>query len=262
MKKRLQKLFILAPVPLLPHECFENSANTSYETDFYSMYGFFQKRFFKENNLNKTYHLQYSELPYLSYINNNACPWQKLVMYRDYFRALLNIRKPFLSIAQMKIDVALMEKGITLSSNLTLVSVHVRRKDHLNYAERFNLTLPKKSFYDKGFHFYRTRCKNVIFVVLSDDMVYVKEHFSDPDVIFPGDGDINIPEFDYAIMTQCQHHIVGLGTYARTSAILSQGSVFFYIENMNQTYFTNFNNDFNKKFFDCRFSESYIVEGN
>ncbi|RXG51131.1 Galactoside 2-alpha-L-fucosyltransferase 2 [Armadillidium vulgare] len=82
----------------------------------------------------------------------------------------------------------------------------------------------------KYFHYKRrermpSSCRNAIFVVVSDDLVWSRYHLSAKDVIFPGNQDIKRPEVDYIIITLCHHHIVGSGTFGATSALLGPGSI-------------------------------------
>ncbi|RXG51151.1 Galactoside 2-alpha-L-fucosyltransferase 1, partial [Armadillidium vulgare] len=67
----------------------------------------------------------------------------------------------------------------------TLICTHIRRSDYLKYGERIKLIFPTKVFYRNAFEFYRKNCKNSVFVVVSDDLEWCKEHLSDQDVVFP-----------------------------------------------------------------------------
>ncbi|RXG61799.1 Galactoside 2-alpha-L-fucosyltransferase 2, partial [Armadillidium vulgare] len=76
----------------------------------------------------------------------------------------------------------------------------------------------------KNLKYFFYRCKNAVFVVVSDDKQYCEKYLSAPDVIIAGNGNINDPRIDYTLLTLFDHHIRGLGTFGKTSAFLGKGS--------------------------------------
>ena len=74
---------------------------------------------------------------------------------------------------------------------------------------------------------FNFRYKNPIFVVISNDIVWCERKFDSElyNMIYPGSSIESTPETDFNILMECDHHIVGFGTFALTSAFLGRGTI-------------------------------------
>lgn len=107
-----------------------------------------------------------------------------------------------------------------------LVGVHVRRTDYVEYIKRmFQGHVPEKAYFERAMAYYRKKHTNVIFMVGSDDMPYVKQHFGNlSDVFFtPG----STQEIDMAALASCNHSIISLGSFGFWTGYLSGGEVLY-----------------------------------
>lgn len=127
------------------------------------------------------------------------------------------------------------EKNLNDSSHV-LVGVHVRRTDYVNFIKQFKTRIPEKPYFRRAMQYYRNKYPNVLFVVASDDMSYVRKNFgNESDVLFaPG----SPRELDMALLTSCNHSIITTGSFGFWTGYLSGGEVLY--PNINTTYIYQF----------------------
>ena len=72
---------------------------------------------------------------------------------------------------------------------------------------------------------FRTLVVNPIFIVVSDDMVWCREHIVGPDVIYAPDEAVEDTKIgrDLALLASCSHTILTYGTFGLWAALLSGG---------------------------------------
>ncbi|XP_064479910.1 galactoside alpha-(1,2)-fucosyltransferase 2-like [Ornithodoros turicata] len=110
----------------------------------------------------------------------------------------------------------------------TFVGIHVRRGDYVNIMrDELQGVVADKTYFEKAMGYFRSRYKELIFVVVSNDMAWCEENIdaSLGDVYFPGDGDENSPGNDLALLVQCNHTIMTLGTFGFWAGYLAGGEV-------------------------------------
>ncbi|KAB7493663.1 Galactoside 2-alpha-L-fucosyltransferase 2 [Armadillidium nasatum] len=84
--------------------------------------------------------------------------------------------------------------------------------------------------------------------------------FNISEIVLVGNGNINNPEIDYTLLTLCDHHIRGLGTFGITSAFLGKGSaVIFRRRGLNQKPILTIK-ELSKSNFTCDSSKFYYVD--
>ncbi|XP_064475937.1 galactoside alpha-(1,2)-fucosyltransferase 2-like [Ornithodoros turicata] len=108
------------------------------------------------------------------------------------------------------------------------VGIHVRRGDYVRVMhERYRGVVADKTYFQRATGYFRSRYKELIFVVVSSDIAWCKENIdaSLGDIYFPGDGDEIFPGDDLALLVQCNHTIVTLGTFGYWAGYLAGGEV-------------------------------------
>ncbi|RXG51456.1 Galactoside 2-alpha-L-fucosyltransferase 1 [Armadillidium vulgare] len=218
MFKALRRIFETVPLPHLPDPCFKTETESPNRKGFYNIY-----RIVKSNVIDDKNTLNFTNIANYTHITCCPCPVENLWPYRQNFHNVLKLKKKNVDTAKYILENALKTRKLD-KSGLVLVGTHVRRSDYLHYAGTKHLRYPSVEFYINAFNFFRLKCKNVIFIVVSDDLKWCEDNLSAPDVIFAGNGNRRKPEIDFTLLTVCDHHIRGLGTFGYTSAFLGTGS--------------------------------------
>ncbi|KAK7017566.1 hypothetical protein SK128_027598, partial [Halocaridina rubra] len=105
------------------------------------------------------------------------------------------------------------------------VSFHIRRTDYRNHAEKhFGAALPEKSYFVRAMRYYRDKFPNrAVFIVASDDTLYVKREIGNMTDVFLSGG--SSPALDMAILSSCNHSIVTMGSFGFWTGFLAGGEV-------------------------------------
>ncbi|XP_036993850.2 galactoside alpha-(1,2)-fucosyltransferase 1 [Artibeus jamaicensis] len=110
----------------------------------------------------------------------------------------------------------------------TFVGVHVRRGDYLEVMpKQWKGVVGDRAYLQQAMDWFRARHKAPIFVVTSNGMEWCRQNIdtSQGDVIFAGDGQEGSPGRDFALLTQCNHTIMTIGTFGFWAAYLAGGDV-------------------------------------
>ncbi|XP_077603230.1 galactoside alpha-(1,2)-fucosyltransferase 1 isoform X1 [Crocuta crocuta] len=108
----------------------------------------------------------------------------------------------------------------------TFVGVHVRRGDYLQVMPlRWKGVVGDRAYLQQAMDWFRARHEDPIFVVTSNGMEWCRENMdtSRGDVIFAGNGQEGSPGRDFALLTQCNHTIMTIGTFGFWAAYLTGG---------------------------------------
>ena len=106
--------------------------------------------------------------------------------------------------------------------NTTKIGIHVRRGD---IGEQQKLA--PWSYFQQAMSSYRQKYNQVHFFVASNDPQWVKSHFNDTlDVTYLTGSAYE----DMAVLIECDHIILSVGTYGYWCAMLAQGTVIYYAE--------------------------------
>lgn len=112
--------------------------------------------------------------------------------------------------------------------NITFVGVHVRRTDYLPYIKVNDRDETSVEYIQAATQFYRDN-KSVfgtpLFVVISDEKDWVQERFSGDDVFVAGNGDIENPTSDLALLSLCNNTIIDYGTFGWWGSVYANGHV-------------------------------------
>ena len=142
----------------------------------------------------------------------------------DYVRDTFKYKKKYAEMAKNIIDQFVRHSG---KENVTTVSVHVRRGDRLtedNFKQGYRV--PEFSYYMKAMTYFREKFNHTIFIVVTEDPVWVENNFSGLPGVYLALG--NDYKVDFAILFQCDYVIQSVGTFGRFAAILNgKESVYF-----------------------------------
>ncbi|XP_008843225.1 galactoside 2-alpha-L-fucosyltransferase 1 [Nannospalax galili] len=108
----------------------------------------------------------------------------------------------------------------------TFVGVHVRRGDYLEVMpNRWKGVVGDQAYLQQAMDWFRARYEDPIFVVTSNGMQWCLENIdtSHGDVVFAGNGKEGTPGRDFALLTQCNHTIMTIGTFGFWAAYLAGG---------------------------------------
>nr|XP_027776321.1 galactoside 2-alpha-L-fucosyltransferase 2-like isoform X1 [Marmota flaviventris] len=109
---------------------------------------------------------------------------------------------------------------------MTFVGVHVRRGDYIRVMPQvWKGVLADRGYLQQALDWFRARYHSPLFVVTSDDMAWCRQSIdsSRGDVVFAGNGLQGSPAKDFALLTQCNHSIITVGTFGIWAAYLTGG---------------------------------------
>ncbi|XP_040134742.1 galactoside 2-alpha-L-fucosyltransferase SEC1 [Ictidomys tridecemlineatus] len=114
----------------------------------------------------------------------------------------------------------------TQAWRMTFVGVHVRRGDYIRVMPQvWKGVLADRGYLQQALDWFRARYRSPVFVVTSDDMAWCRQSIdsSPGDVVFAGNGLQGSPARDFALLTQCNHSIITVGTFGIWAAYLTGG---------------------------------------
>lgn len=112
----------------------------------------------------------------------------------------------------------------------TYVGVHVRRGDYVHVmAKVWKGVVADRQYLEQALDWFRARYSSPIFVVSSNDMAWCWQNIdaSRGDVVFAGDGIERSPAKDFALLMQCNHTIMTIGTFGIWAAYLTGGETIY-----------------------------------
>ncbi|EHB05520.1 Galactoside 2-alpha-L-fucosyltransferase 2 [Heterocephalus glaber] len=108
----------------------------------------------------------------------------------------------------------------------TFVGVHVRRGDYVRVMPRvWKGVVADRGYLEQALDWFRARYPAPVFVVTSNGMAWCRENInaSRGDVVFAGEGVEGSPGRDFALLTQCNHTVMTIGTFGIWAAYLAGG---------------------------------------
>ncbi|KAL4237996.1 glycosyltransferase 11 [Mactra antiquata] len=115
-----------------------------------------------------------------------------------------------------------------VASNTIKIGIHVRRGDFLSdYHRRLGRVTVDADYIHKAMEIFKQKFTDITFVVLSNDIVWCKKYITDErnKVVF---SPFPSPGHDLAIMSQCDHVIISVGTFGWWGGWLAGGTVVYY----------------------------------
>ncbi|XP_033754735.1 galactoside 2-alpha-L-fucosyltransferase 2-like isoform X2 [Pecten maximus] len=120
------------------------------------------------------------------------------------------------------------EKTNNRNGPVTYIAVHVRRGDliHNKHISNYGYVSPGADYLQKGMSMFRANHTNCVFVVASDDLSWCKENMKGNDLVFVAPG--NSRELDFAVMSQCNHMLMTVGSFGWWTAWMINGKTIYY----------------------------------
>eukprot|EP00095_Tigriopus_kingsejongensis_P007018 maker-scaffold232_size243569-snap-gene-1.20 protein:Tk07018 transcript:maker-scaffold232_size243569-snap-gene-1.20-mRNA-1 annotation:"galactoside 2-alpha-l-fucosyltransferase 1" len=117
------------------------------------------------------------------------------------------------------------------AKNLHFVAVHIRRTDATHHmVKQYDLPELTPAYYLKAMDLFLSKYKHVVFILVSDDMLWVEQNIKQRAPRMPtflvGDGDPNDPESignDMAVLYSCNHTIGSYGTFSFWASFMTAG---------------------------------------
>ncbi|XP_013418105.1 galactoside 2-alpha-L-fucosyltransferase 2-like [Lingula anatina] len=124
-------------------------------------------------------------------------------------------------------DTALLELGMNNKmEKVTYIGIHARNwKDMPMNAYKRGYNVAPSSYYTKAMRYFENIYKNILFIVLSDDMSWCKENIQHPRIRYNPFKD---PILSLALLGSCNHTIMSVGTFSWWGAWLAGGDVVYY----------------------------------
>ena len=108
----------------------------------------------------------------------------------------------------------------TRNFTVTVVGIHIRLGDLFNnHNEQQGHIVPSDKYMNKAMNYFRNKFKVVQFIICSDNITLVKENLTGPDIAYSSGESWAL---DSAILQQCDHLIVTVGTFGWWSAFLGE----------------------------------------
>uniref|UniRef100_T1JBK5 L-Fucosyltransferase n=1 Tax=Strigamia maritima TaxID=126957 RepID=T1JBK5_STRMM len=148
--------------------------------------------------------------------------WTFFHHIRDEIKREFQFRSEIIRAAQEQLG------SLKKSDNTTFIGVHVRRTDYVVLMYYlYNGVLANSEFFTQAMNYFRRKFKNCLFIVCSDDLKWCKKNIDNSlgDVHFCWNGNSTTPGRDMALLTQCNHSIITVGTFGFWSAYLTGGEV-------------------------------------
>ncbi|KAK3085586.1 hypothetical protein FSP39_005717 [Pinctada imbricata] len=111
---------------------------------------------------------------------------------------------------------------------VTFIAVHIRRGDmvHRDDYVKYGYTTPNITYLNRAMTKFRFLYNNCLFILASDDLDWCYQNIKNDDVVFIPKG--NPPELDMAILAQCNHTLMTVGSYGWWVAWLVGGTTIYY----------------------------------
>ncbi|CAH1777962.1 unnamed protein product [Owenia fusiformis] len=125
----------------------------------------------------------------------------------------------------------------------TLVGIHIRRGDMLDYNNvKLGYTVADEFYIQKAMTYYLSKYTNVVFIVASDDPEWAKQtvnqslrkyymsHQNRKSKFYPKARYLNnnTREFDFGVLSSCNHMIMTVGTFGWWAGWLAGGEVIYF----------------------------------
>lgn len=135
-----------------------------------------------------------------------------------------DIRKQLVKEITPKIDFDVLNKTLIHSMEImNSVSVHIRRGDHLHFANNNFHGVCSKTYYEKAFEIIHSKVKNPVFFYFTDDHEWVKQNFelNELDKIVDHNKRSN-SYYDLLLMKYCKHNIIANSSFSWWGAWLNE----------------------------------------
>ena len=106
------------------------------------------------------------------------------------------------------------------------VGVHIRRGDYMkNKTRKYGFTVATKEYLTRAVDYFNKRYNKILYVVCSNDKQWSRDNFPVNNSLFSHYEDGGV---DLAILSQCNHTIMTVGSFSWWAAWLANGTTLYY----------------------------------
>ncbi|CAH1779333.1 unnamed protein product [Owenia fusiformis] len=153
--------------------------------------------------------------------------WKYFKNFEDEIRKEFTFQKTIQQQANYYLEVVMKQTfGNIPRENVTLVSIHARRGDMMGKnKEEYGQIISTASYFNRAIDYFNThlnKSENLLYIVFSDNIEWCMENLtrSDSKIIYSRN---NTADVDLAVMGQCDHSVMSIGTFGWWGAWLAGG---------------------------------------
>ncbi|OWF38286.1 Galactoside 2-alpha-L-fucosyltransferase 3 [Mizuhopecten yessoensis] len=121
----------------------------------------------------------------------------------------------------------LKETGKKPQQGSVLVGIHIRRGDHIERSDvNYGKLVATEGYLDNSMGYFRRKYKDVLFVVISDDILWTTNTLQKYDDVYIVTG--NSGEVDMCLLTLTNHTIMSVGTFGWFIGWMTNGTMIYY----------------------------------
>lgn len=152
--------------------------------------------------------------------------WKYWIQHENSLREAFHFQDKIAERAQKQLrDILNTSKFV--SSNSTLVGVHIRRGDYTaKHVNDYGQITPNVSYYENAIQYFEDLYPSVFFIVASDDLIWTKQAMINRTNVHISVGNSG-PE-DMALLSLTHHTIMSVGTFGWWVAWMTRGTTVYY----------------------------------
>ncbi|XP_014406015.1 PREDICTED: LOW QUALITY PROTEIN: galactoside 2-alpha-L-fucosyltransferase 1 [Myotis brandtii] len=165
-------------------------------------------------------------LPVLAPEVDRRTPWQSLELHDWMSEEYARLQQPLLKLSGFPCSWTFFHHLREQIRREFTLHDHLREGDYLEtMPQRWKGVVGDRAYLREAMDWFRARHEAPIFVVTSNGMAWCRENVdtSRGDVVFAGDGQEASPGKDFALLTQCNHTVMTIGTFGFWAAYLAGG---------------------------------------
>lgn len=153
--------------------------------------------------------------------------WKYWIKYEDKIRKLLRFKNRIRQKAHDQMRTIMNKMKFEINKDSAIVSIHIRRGDYATEGHyKYGKLTPNETYYANALQYFKTRHKNILFVVGSNDIDWSKKALAKEKNVYYSTG--NSPAEDIALLSLANHTIMSVGTFGWWIGWMAQGTSIFY----------------------------------
>lgn len=153
--------------------------------------------------------------------------WKYWIEYEDEIRKLLRFKNPIRQKAHAQMREIINKMKFEVNKENAIVSIHIRRGDYATEGHyKYGKLTPNETYYANAMQYFKTKHKNVLFVVGSNDIDWSRNALAQEKNVFFSTG--NSAAEDIALLSLANHTIMSVGTFGWWIGWMAQGTSIFY----------------------------------
>ncbi|XP_013418106.1 galactoside 2-alpha-L-fucosyltransferase 2-like [Lingula anatina] len=185
---------------------------------------FHEKKYAFYDNRTETLYKNGQSVQLLYYMQS----WKYFHNVEDDLRQHFRFRKEveFRKQIDAFLGTSLLELGInSTKQRVTYIGINARYGKDMLRAYKRGYNVAPSSYYTKAMRYFENNYKNILFIVVSDDMSWCRKNIQHPRIRYNPFKD---PMLGLALLGSCNHTIMSVGTFSWWGAWLAGGDVVYY----------------------------------